>query len=242
VALIASTIDTTSRKKMEQVPKPRRVMGVEACKKINSRARIRTRIDHVGFFARILVEGDASRSLDFETTDFVVCVESTDSCAGLIVMKNRISGIVTAVAMALTFAIVGGDAFAQQTTTKEKHIGHMDQMEMMQECAKACSDCQLACNRCAAHCAKRLAEGKKEYLACLKTCQDCAACCVACAEICARGGPLAAFMVECCAKCCDKCAEACEAFPNDPELKKCAEECRKCEKSCKEMTKHLSNK
>jgi len=77
-------------------------------------------------------------------------------------MKNRISEIVTAVAMALTFAIVGGNAYAQQTTAKEKQVGHVDQMEMMQVCAKACSDYQLACNRCAAHCATLLEKGKNE--------------------------------------------------------------------------------
>ncbi len=153
-------------------------------------------------------------------------------------MKTRTSGIAAAIALMFAFAVVGTNAFAQQTKTQEKKTEHTEHDAMMQECAKACSDCALACNLCATHCAHLLAEGKKEHLACLMSCQDCATCCVGCAQICSRGGPFAALMADCCAKCCAECAKACEAFPDDAELKKCADECRKCEKSCKAMAKH----
>ena len=97
-----------------------------------------------------------------------------------------------------------------------------------QACAKACNDCQRACDACTTHCAKLVADGKKEHLTTLKECQDCATCCSACAQVCARGGPQTALMSECCAKCCDQCAKACEKFPDDKHMKACAEECRKC--------------
>jgi hypothetical protein len=172
----------------------------------------------------------------FEIAISVVSVEATDTRKRKFAMKNRMSGITAAVALVLAF--IATNAFAQQTKTQEKKIDHAEHNAMMQECAKACSDCQLACDLCATHCAHLLADGKKEHLACLMNCQDCATCCVGCAQVCARGGPLAALMIECCGKCCDECAKACEAFPNDPELKKCAAECRKCEKTCKAMAKH----
>ncbi|MGH7137334.1 MAG: four-helix bundle copper-binding protein [Pirellulales bacterium] len=35
--------------------------------------------------------------------------------------------------------------------------------------------------------------------------------------------------------------EACEKFPDDPHMKKCAEECRECEKACREMVKHVGH-
>lgn len=142
----------------------------------------------------------------------------------------------------VALALFGVMAFAQQGPAQEKKGDHMEHNAMMQECAKACSDCQRACDLCATHCAHLLAGGKKEHLPCMMNCQDCATCCVACAQTCSRGGPLSSIMSDCCAKCCDKCAIACEAFPDDKEMKACAEECRKCEKSCKMIVKHMVSK
>ncbi len=152
-------------------------------------------------------------------------------------MKNRMFSGIGVMALALTFGMVGVNAFAQQTKIQEKKVDHTEHDTVLQECAKACSDCQRACDMCATHCSHLLADGKKEHLSCLMHCRDCATCCAACSQVCASGGPLSAVMADCCAKCCDHCAKACEAFPDDKHMKACAEECRKCEKACKAVAK-----
>ncbi len=101
-------------------------------------------------------------------------------------MKTRMFDGIGVVALAL--AIVGLVVFAQKGQPQEKKSDHMEHNEMMQACAKACSECQRACDSCATHCAHRLYEGKKEHLATLTICQDCAAVCSAAAQIVARAG------------------------------------------------------
>lgn len=109
-----------------------------------------------------------------------------------------------------------------------------------EECARACNDCQRLCDMCANHCAKLVAEGKKEHLTTLRTCQDCATHCSAAACIVARMGPFSDLICTACADACKRCGDECEKFKDDPMMKKCAEECRKCEKACREMLKHTS--
>lgn len=109
--------------------------------------------------------------------------------------------------------------------------------EMLQACAKACSDCQRACSSCSTHCAHELHAGHIDHIATLATCQDCADFCSSAAEIVARGGPFAALICESCAEACSRCAAECEKFKDDKHMKMCAEECRKCEKACREMVK-----
>ena len=103
------------------------------------------------------------------------------------------------------------------------------------KCATACSDCQRACDSCDAHCAKLLADGKKEHLKTLQMCQDCSTHCAAAASIVARKGPFAELICKACAEACRRCGKTCERFPDDPMMKKCAEECRKCETACRHM-------
>lgn len=141
-------------------------------------------------------------------------------------------------AVSLALAIISVLAFAHRGQAAD----HMEHNEMMQLCAKACSDCQRACDSCATHCSHMLAEGKKEHLATLMTCQDCAAVCSAAAQIVARGGPFSNTICEACEKACADCGKACEKFPDDKHMKACAEECRKCEKACRAMLKHVSSK
>ena len=105
-------------------------------------------------------------------------------------MKNRMFGEIGLIALALTLAIVGVDASANQAQAADTKAD-----PKMQECAKACSDCQRVCDLCATHCANLLADGKKEHLSCLMHCRDCATCCAACSQVCASGGPLSAVTV-----------------------------------------------
>jgi hypothetical protein len=155
-------------------------------------------------------------------------------------MTTRKSGIISMVA--LTLALGGLLAFGQPGLTQEKKAAHTEHDEVMQACAKACSDCQRACDSCATHCTHMLSEGRKEHLATAMSCRDCATICAAAAQIVARGGPHSLLICECCAAACDQCGAACEKFPDDKHMQACAEECRKCEKACKAMVKHLSSK
>lgn len=154
-------------------------------------------------------------------------------------MKTRMFGGIAVVALALS--IVGLVAFAPQGLTAEKE-DHKEHNEMMQLCAKSCSDCQRMCDSCATHCAHMLHEGKKEHLKTLTTCQDCATVCSAAARIVARGGPFSNTICTACVDACSRCGKACEQFPDDKHMKACAEECRKCETACKHMVKHMAAK
>jgi hypothetical protein len=103
-------------------------------------------------------------------------------------------------------------------------------------CAKACSQCQRSCEGCGAHCAKLLAEGKKEHLKTVKSCQDCASLCSAAASITARKGPFVDLVCAACADACKRCGDACaEHAEHDEVMKQCSDECRRCEKACREM-------
>lgn len=124
---------------------------------------------------------------------------------------------------------------ALETTSFAQHAGHDD---MLEKCAKACSDCQRECDSCAHHCAMMLAEGKKQHMASLQTCLDCADFCAAAAQIVSRNGVFSNLICESCAEACAKCGAECEKHPDDKHMKRCAEECRKCEKACREMVKH----
>jgi hypothetical protein len=122
---------------------------------------------------------------------------------------------------------------------QRSYADHDHHGEAFEKCARECSDCQRACDSCAAHCARMIAEGKKEHLKTLGTCQDCATHCSAAACIVSRQGPFSDLICQACAEACARCGKACEAHPEDAHMKKCAEECRKCEKACREMLKHV---
>lgn len=113
-------------------------------------------------------------------------------------------------------------------------------MPMFLHCAKVCDDCARICDTCSAHCAKMVADGKKEHLATLKTCQDCAEVCSATARVAGRDGPMTDLMAAACADVCKRCGDACEKHASDPMMKKCLEECRKCEKVCRSMAKPVA--
>jgi len=117
--------------------------------------------------------------------------------------------------------------------------GHHDDHFMA--CAKACDDCARMCDSCGAHCAKMIADGKKDHLTTLQTCQDCATTCSAASCITARSGPFADLICTACAEACKRCGDACEKHKDDAKMKACADECRKCEKACRDMIKDTSH-
>lgn len=151
-------------------------------------------------------------------------------------INRRAFGVASLSAVAL--AAAQGVVFSQDKGGD--HKSHAEHDDMLQACAKACSDCQRTCDMCSTHCAHMLANGEKDHATTLATCLDCADICAAAAQIAARGGPFAALICESCAEACASCAKECEKFPNDKHMAMCAEECRKCEKACRAMVKRTA--
>jgi hypothetical protein len=116
--------------------------------------------------------------------------------------------------------------------------GDRGQESHYQHCAKACNDCEQICSACATHCAKLIAQGKKDHLKTLQTCQDCATHCAAAACITARQGPFADLICTACVEACKRCGDACAQYKDDPTMRRCAEECHRCEQACREMLRH----
>ncbi len=148
---------------------------------------------------------------------------------------RREFGVIGLSAVAAT--ALQGSLFAAQKPGQAA-VEHKEHDDMMQKCAKACSDCQRACDMCSTHCAHKLHSGEKDHMASMATCLDCADMCAVASQVAARGGPFAATICGACAEVCAMCAKECEKFPDDEHMKMCAAECRKCEKACREMTGH----
>jgi hypothetical protein len=142
--------------------------------------------------------------------------------------------------MLQTRLVLGAALAALALAVSSGRAGHHD--EAFQQCARACGECARICEACADHCARLVAEGKKDHLKTLRTCQDCATHCAAAARIMARQGPFSDLICTACAEACARCGKACEGFPDDAMMKKCAEECRKCEKECRKMLEHLGKR
>ena len=103
--------------------------------------------------------------------------------------------------------------------------------------ARHISECALTCDECAAHCARKLAEGKADHMRSLQLCQDCAAVCHAASAIAARKGPLSDVILIACAEACKRCGEQCVQLKDDKMMMRCADACRTCETHCREMLK-----
>lgn len=110
-------------------------------------------------------------------------------------------------------------------------------MPLFLTCAKSCDDCARLCDMCSVHCAKMLADGRKEHLATLRLCQDCSTICVATARVVGKDGPMSDLLYTACAEACKRCGDACAKHGGDDMIKKCADECRRCEKVCRDLGK-----
>jgi hypothetical protein len=141
---------------------------------------------------------------------------------------------IAALAMTLLALGTGADALVAQGGKPHDH-----HKMMIDQCAVECSKCQRECDSCGAHCAKMLAEGKKEHIKTLRTCQDCATHCGAAACIISRNGPFSDLICKACAEACARCGKACTEFKDDAHMKQCADECKKCEKACRDMLAHM---
>ena len=142
---------------------------------------------------------------------------------------RKLLGLVPLVALALGVC----------AATAEEKKGDKDRHgSAFMDCAKACGMCAGMCDACSAHCARMLADGKKDHLTTLRTCLDCATICGAAACVTARGGPFSDTICTACAEACKRCGDACEKHKDDDIMRRCTEECRKCEKACRAMLKH----
>jgi hypothetical protein len=154
--------------------------------------------------------------------------------------RNRTGALLAVIAVGLLSLGLPGHADdkapADTKAAEHKHSSHF------MDCAKACHACARECEACSVHCAKLVAEGKKDHLKTLKTCQDCATFCTAAASMTARAGPFSDLICKSCEEACKRCGEACEKFKDDEMMKKCAEECRRCEKACRTMLKEMGAK
>src|SRR5947209_8470720 len=119
--------------------------------------------------------------------------------------------VLTALALAAA-SFAGGPGW---TAADKADGGSPEHHAAFEHCAKACGDCQRACDSCATHCARLVADGKKEHLKTLRTCQDCATHCSAAACIVARMGPFADTICKACAEACARCGKQCEQHAED---------------------------
>jgi len=138
-------------------------------------------------------------------------------------------------ALAITLLSVSGSTTAQERKSRADDQKYWD-------CAKACDDCGRVCDACATHCARLIADGKKEHVHTQQTCLDCASICRAAGAVTARSGVFSDLICAACADACKRCAEACDHHKDDPVMKRCADECRTCEQACREMLKHVGHK
>jgi hypothetical protein len=148
---------------------------------------------------------------------------------GVVMSHCKLLGLLALGVLALG---VGAANAEEKKGDKDKHGS------AFMDCAKARGICAGMCDACSAHCARMLAEGKKDHLGTLRTCQDCATICGAAACVTARGGPFSDTICTACAEACKRCGDACEKYKEDDMMRRCTEECRKCEKACRVMLKH----
>src|SRR5688500_717418 len=124
-------------------------------------------------------------------------------------MYRYLAALTATAAVGLLALSLPGHADAKRPAdTKAVAAEHKHDSHYM-DCAKACHDCARICDACGTHCAKMVADGKKEHLKTLQTCQDCATFCSAAACITARKGPFSDLICKSCADACKRCGDAC---------------------------------
>jgi len=135
-------------------------------------------------------------------------------------------------------ATAAGLAAVSATSAQAQHSAQLDKVH--EECYDACAECAKSCDMMFHHCARLLAEGKKEHARPMHMAADCAEFCKLSATMIARHSPLMVHSCQACAEACKACASACSKF-DSAEMKACAETCKKCEESCREMVKAMSS-
>jgi hypothetical protein len=101
------------------------------------------------------------------------------------------------------------------------------------QCLADCSDCRTICIQTIRHCLETGGEVAGERLISLLT--DCADICETTRAYMLRASTAHAAVCHACAEVAERCAEACDAFPDDAQLRTCAEICRTAAASARRM-------
>src|SRR5262249_16426057 len=109
-------------------------------------------------------------------------------------MYRRIARAALGAAIILLAGFGGSLTRGQERTRDEGH--HHGPYA---DCARACASCAFQCETCFTHCAKLVAEGKKEHLRTLRLCNDCGDICALAGKVVSRQGPLQVTICESCA-------------------------------------------
>jgi Domain of Unknown Function (DUF326) len=139
-------------------------------------------------------------------------------------------------------ALIGFATLATAQPQEEHHLfpGELSSRDrQFQDCARVCRDCMTRCEENYEHCARLVADGKKECLGSMVLSRDCADLCAVAGRLCARQSPLATEACAACARACDQCAAECEKHDSSG-MEACAKVCRECARVCRDMVKQVA--
>src|SRR5687767_4955653 len=103
----------------------------------------------------------------------------------------------------------------------------------MQQCIQNCRDCHRICVLSMNH---AFAQGGEMCEAALiRVLIDCAEICQTSANFMLRSSELHHFTCAVCAQVCEQAKSACERFPDDAQMRLCADACQRCADSCHYM-------
>jgi hypothetical protein len=110
---------------------------------------------------------------------------------------------------------------------------HDDTAHELQQCIQNCRDCHRICMLTITHC---FARGDERCEAAhIRLLMDCAEICQTSANFMLRASELHPYTCAVCAQVCEQCKSACERFPDDEQMRLCADACQRCADSCHYM-------
>ena len=101
----------------------------------------------------------------------------------------------------------------------------------MQQCIQNCRDCHRICMLTMTHC---FAQGG-ELCEAIRLLMDCAEMCQTSANFMLRGSDAHPYTCAVCAQVCEQCRGACERYPDNQQMRGCADACQRCADSCHYM-------
>ncbi|HEX6829773.1 MAG TPA: four-helix bundle copper-binding protein [Burkholderiales bacterium] len=142
--------------------------------------------------------------------------------------------LLEATAAAMTFAAVGGSAFAADKPAGE-HV-HQHAASKYGALATSAGHCVETGQVCINHCLEVLATGDKELVACAQSVQQLISACVSLQELSNYNSKYVPAMAKVVMDVCKDCEEECKKHAKKHEqCKKCGEACNDCAKECKKV-------
>ena len=143
--------------------------------------------------------------------------------------------VVGALALLVSLGALAANADDKEKPKKSgEHAAHFD------HCAKVCAECMVVCESNFQHCARLVADGRKEHERSMRLSIDCAELCATAGKLSGRKSLLSVPACEACAIGCEMCAAECEKH-GDEHMKHCARACRECAKVCREMVRQAGH-